>query len=58
MVAAWLYDMTYGSAVAAAWAPFTLIFTALSTDELVYAARSTDELVYAGYSTDEIIVGG
>ena len=58
MVAAWLYSMTYGGAAVEMWAPFTLIFTALSTNELVFTGLSTDELIYTGYSTDEIIVSG
>ena len=57
-VSAWLYHMTYASAVVRLWEPFTLIFTGLSTDELVYQGLTTDELVYQALTTDEIIVGG
>ena len=57
-VSAWLYAMTYGTGVVRLWEPFTLIFAALSTNELVYAAKSTDSLIFTGYSTDEIVKGG
>ena len=57
-VSAWLYAMTYASAVVRLWEPFTLVFPALSTDELVYNALTTDELVYNALTTDELVVRG
>ena len=57
-VAAWLYHMTYGTGVVRLYAPFTLVFTGLSTDELIFTGYSTDSLIFTGYSTDEIVKGG
>ena len=54
-VSAWLYAMTYGTGVVRLWAPFTLIFTGLSTNELVFAALSDDSLIYTGLSSDSLV---
>ena len=56
--ATWLYSMTYGTGVVRLYAPFTLVFTGLSTDELIFTGYSTDSLIFTGYSTDEIVKGG
>lgn len=55
----WLYSgLAFSSPVTRIYEPFTLIFAALSTNELVYAAYSASELTFDGYSTNDLTFEG